>query len=100
MWKEKFEHPNSMDVEQKEDLLEADDVVVLLQSLSFGMETQHPMERAFFFDSHKRNPSHTVVHCNQITMIAGGFREIVVRAFVKQAQFKEQMCEAFTSFAI
>lgn len=74
--------------------LEQSDLIIQLMSLSFGKETNHPMELAHFYSS--TNPkAYYAISAHQVTTLSDHFREVVVRAYVKKPEWKEQCMKAF-----
>eukprot|EP01083_Nonionella_stella_P029517 81233_1 len=89
------EYIGNEDIIIKRDGLECTDIVVKIMSLSFGIETQHPMEKVLLYNSEKPQVCYQV-HCDQIiTMTGGKFKEVVVRVFVKKSEWKQECQHSF-----
>ena len=91
------ENDDKENVDDREEL-QCDDLRMQLMSLSFGKETEHPMNRAIWYSSKNPNVCKQF-HVEQISTLSGAFREVVVRAYVKKTEWKSE-CEAvFQEFA-
>eukprot|EP01084_Bolivina_argentea_P126454 223901_1 len=90
--------------DDKRETLQSTDIVVKIMSLSFGIETQHPMERVFLYNSKKSCNSKKKrvcyqVHCDQIiTMTGDNFKEVAINAYVKKSEWKHECQYIFTQF--
>merc|ERR1711933_400918 len=86
-----------MNEEEDRECIKMNELRVQLMSLSFGVETKHPMKSAFFYSSNDRTFCKQV-DCDQITKMGNVFREVIVRVYIKRSEWKKECEQIFRKF--